>query len=85
MPVTWEDDWPVLNGNRPVALEFEDKDLYRLELPSKWLDKFDNNEMQLGWYRKSIVASIPCKTSLLMNEQTLPSSATTSWTRNYPV
>ncbi|KAJ9659737.1 hypothetical protein H2198_002985 [Neophaeococcomyces mojaviensis] len=53
MPVTWEDDWPVLNGNRPVALEFEDKDLYRLELPSKWLDKFDNNEMQLGWYRKN--------------------------------
>jgi hypothetical protein len=54
MPVTWEDDWPVFNGGKRIGLKAQGPGLYLHDDPKQWRDEFDDQEeMQLGWYRKS--------------------------------
>lgn len=53
VPMTWEDDWPVINGGEKISLLGSGPDLYQLEAPSTWRDDFEKPDLTLGWYRKS--------------------------------
>ncbi|RDW83491.1 glycosyl hydrolase family 43 protein [Coleophoma crateriformis] len=53
VPVTWQDDWPVLNRGQKVTLLGSALGLYEIDLPIQWRDDFDQDELQLGWYRKN--------------------------------
>ncbi|KIW03841.1 uncharacterized protein PV09_05140 [Verruconis gallopava] len=54
IPVTWRDDWPILNNNERISLVGNAPGLYQHAEATTWRDDFaDGNGMQLGWYRKS--------------------------------
>ena len=52
--MTWEDDWPVINGGQKIELQSQGPGLYPKEHDSNWRDDFREEELGLGWYRKSI-------------------------------
>jgi beta-xylosidase len=45
-PVTWEDDWPVVNHNQPIT--FEMPGLYDLARPKLWRDEFNGDFADKG-------------------------------------
>jgi len=49
-PMTWENDWPVVNGGRPITLHSEGPGDHFLDPPVKWRDDFTEPELGLGWY-----------------------------------
>lgn len=49
----WENDWPVINEGKKIALQGEGPGMYQLQQPTKWYDDFTSPKLQLGWYRKS--------------------------------
>ena len=51
--VSWENDWPVVNGGSKIMLHSTAPGLYEHEVRKAWRDEFSTTEMQLGWYRKS--------------------------------
>lgn len=51
--VEWENDWPVVNGGKKIALQTEGPGLYQHAIPVSWRDDFSSPKLQLGWYRKS--------------------------------
>lgn len=53
VPMTWENDWPVINDGKKVTLQCEGPGLYQIQQPTRWHDDFVNSDLQLGWYRKS--------------------------------
>lgn len=55
LPVRWEDDWPVFNEGRPVALQMAvpNANVYVLDEEKGWKADFSTEELGLGWYRKS--------------------------------
>ena len=57
VPMTWEDDWPVVNGGQKVTLQPQGPGLYIKDHDPVWRDDFTQPEMELGWYRKS---ELPC-------------------------
>jgi beta-xylosidase len=75
VPMTWENDWPIINSGNPVSLRASAPGLYQLEHDTKWRDDFDTPEMKLGWYRKS-----PFLLSLILpiHPVTLPISSPTN-------
>ncbi|OLN88035.1 Non-reducing end alpha-L-arabinofuranosidase BoGH43A 1 [Colletotrichum chlorophyti] len=49
--VTWEDDWPTMNGGEPLLLSqsIEGPDQ---ELPKpRWIDEFSGPELDVSWYQ----------------------------------
>lgn len=58
--MTWEDDWPVVNGGRKVVLQCSGPGMYQLQQTAKWRDDFTEPDLSLGWYRKS--KFYPCHT-----------------------
>lgn len=58
VPMTWEDDWPVVNDGQKVTLQSSGPGLYQLEQPATWRDEFTEPQLNLGWYRKSMNAHI---------------------------
>jgi beta-xylosidase len=53
VPVSWENDWPVINGGDKITLQSTGPGLYHHDTPVEWSDDFSGPSMQLGWYRKS--------------------------------
>ncbi|OAL55251.1 beta-xylosidase [Pyrenochaeta sp. DS3sAY3a] len=53
LPVRWEDDWPVFNEGRPVALQMTGPNVYVLDEKKGWKADFSGEELGLGWYRKN--------------------------------
>ncbi|KAF7856116.1 hypothetical protein EAF04_010069 [Stromatinia cepivora] len=53
VPMTWENDWPIINDGKKITLQGEGPGLYQLQQPTKWHDDFTSPELQLGWYRKN--------------------------------
>ena len=51
--MTWEDDWPIINGGQKITLQSSGPGLYQLEAAKTWRDDFTATELTLGWYRKS--------------------------------
>ncbi|KAJ5595653.1 hypothetical protein N7450_002111 [Penicillium hetheringtonii] len=51
--VSWENDWPVVNGGSKIMLHSTAPGLYEHEVRKAWRDEFSTTEMQLGWYRKN--------------------------------
>jgi hypothetical protein len=60
----WENDWPVINGGKKIALQSTGPGLYQHEIPVSWRGEFSGSQLQLGWYRKSVHAN---ETPLLTN------------------
>lgn len=55
--VEWENDWPVINGGKKIALQSTGPGLYQHEILVSWRDEFSGSQLQLGWYRKSVHAN----------------------------
>ncbi|KAL4803136.1 glycosyl hydrolase [Aspergillus unguis] len=54
VPVSWQNDWPVVNsGKGIVTLNIDTPQLYEYTPPVDWRDDFASEELQLGWYRKN--------------------------------
>ncbi|CAI7677739.1 hypothetical protein N7533_003380 [Penicillium manginii] len=53
VPVSWENDWPVINGGNKITLQSTGPGLYQHIVPVQWRDDFSSPSMQLGWYRKN--------------------------------
>ncbi|KAF4552547.1 Hypothetical protein D9617_9g023350 [Elsinoe fawcettii] len=51
-PVEWKDDWPVVNGGRPITLDGEAPGLSLLAEPTSWKAEFTAaaEALPLGWY-----------------------------------
>ncbi|KAJ9110604.1 hypothetical protein QFC22_006703 [Naganishia vaughanmartiniae] len=49
-PLEWIDDWPVVNGRKPVELIGEARGLSLVPEFPTWIDNFDSDKLQLGWY-----------------------------------
>ncbi|KAK1625323.1 beta-xylosidase [Colletotrichum phormii] len=50
--VDWEDDWPTMNGGKPLLLS-ESVDGPDQEYPkAKWVDEFTGTELGIGWYQQ---------------------------------
>jgi beta-xylosidase len=58
IPVEWKDDWPVFNGGNKIALQGESPHLHEIQTPVSWRDDFSSPQLQLGWYRKSMLTDI---------------------------
>ncbi|KAL4749101.1 hypothetical protein BDW72DRAFT_214320 [Aspergillus terricola var. indicus] len=52
-PVTWENDWPVVNSKRRITLAIDSPHLYHYTSSVEWRDDFTSDTLQLGWYRKN--------------------------------
>ena len=64
LPVCWENDWPIFNQGKPIALKMEAPNAYMLEDSKQWRDDFTGINLGLGWYRKS--KSIMSMTTLFL-------------------
>lgn len=53
VPVSWENDWPIINGGNKITLRSTGPGLYQYNIPIEWRDDFSSPKLQLGWYRKS--------------------------------
>ncbi|KAJ5577461.1 Concanavalin A-like lectin/glucanase subgroup [Penicillium hispanicum] len=53
VPVTWMDEWPVINEGKKITLQSSGPGLYQFTMPVSWRDDFSQPRMQLGWYRKN--------------------------------
>ncbi|KAL4960008.1 glycoside hydrolase family 43 protein [Aspergillus stella-maris] len=53
VPVTWENDWPVINSGNKITLTIDTPHLYHYTPPISWFDDFTSQTMQMGWYRKN--------------------------------
>ncbi|CAK7210018.1 hypothetical protein SBRCBS47491_000628 [Sporothrix bragantina] len=49
VPVTWVDDWPVINHNKKVCLGLDSDSSESQD----WQDDFSTSTLSLGWYRKN--------------------------------
>ncbi|KXH68037.1 beta-xylosidase [Colletotrichum salicis] len=48
----WEDEWPTMNGGKPLLLS-ESVDGPDQEYPkAKWVDEFTGRELGIGWYQQ---------------------------------
>ncbi|KAL4790678.1 glycosyl hydrolase [Aspergillus venezuelensis] len=52
-PVSWENDWPVINSGNKITLTIDTPHLYHYTPPISWIDDFTSPTMHLGWYRKN--------------------------------
>ncbi|KAL3437026.1 glycosyl hydrolase [Aspergillus tetrazonus] len=52
-PVTWENNWPVVNSKRRITLAIDTPHLYHYTSSVGWRDDFTSDTLQLGWYRKN--------------------------------
>ncbi|KAJ5094996.1 hypothetical protein N7532_007287 [Penicillium argentinense] len=52
-PVSWVNDWPVVNGGNKITLQSTGPGLYQHEVPVMWKDDFSSPKLQIGWYRKN--------------------------------
>ncbi|KAL4742679.1 glycosyl hydrolase [Aspergillus similis] len=52
-PVTWENNWPVVNSKRRITLAIDSPHLYHYAASAEWRDDFTSDTLQLGWYRKN--------------------------------
>ncbi|KAL5043039.1 hypothetical protein BDW71DRAFT_131257 [Aspergillus fruticulosus] len=52
-PVTWENNWPVVNSKQRITLAVDSLHLYHYTLSVEWRDDFTSETLQLGWYRKN--------------------------------
>ncbi|KAL4950099.1 glycosyl hydrolase [Aspergillus filifer] len=52
-PVTWENDWPIINEGNKISLNIDTPHLYHYTHPVSFYDDFTSSTMQLGWYRKN--------------------------------
>lgn len=52
-PVTWENNWPVVNSKRRITLAIDTPHLYHYTSSVEWRDDFTSHTLQLGWYRKN--------------------------------
>ncbi|KAF7906715.1 hypothetical protein EAF00_000994 [Botryotinia globosa] len=82
VPMTWEDDWPVVNEGKKITLQGEGSGLYQIQQPAKWRDEFTSPKLQLGWYRKNTpqkqdfeITTNPSSLRLFGNPYTLGSPA----------
>lgn len=55
LPIRWENNWPIFNEGRPVTLQMQASKLYELKENKRWRDDFKGEELNLGWYRKSML------------------------------
>ncbi|KAL4975285.1 glycosyl hydrolase [Aspergillus desertorum] len=53
VPVTWENDWPVVNSKQRITLIVDSPHLYHYTPSVNWRDDFASETLQLGWYRKN--------------------------------
>jgi hypothetical protein len=51
--MTWEDDWPVINGGQNIKLKEQGPGMFLKAHNATWRDKFQDEHLGLGWYRKS--------------------------------
>ncbi|RDW83673.1 uncharacterized protein DSM5745_03999 [Aspergillus mulundensis] len=53
-PVTWTNDWPIVNARQRITLTVDTPHLYHLPSAAHvWRDDFTGDTLQLGWYRKN--------------------------------
>lgn len=50
LPVTWKDNWPVVNDNKPVTRKINYKGIAAKKAPISFEDDFTSSVLKLGWY-----------------------------------
>ena len=67
VPMSWsDDDWPELNYGRPITLTTiaPARGMYMYDQPTKWSERFNSSQLQLGWYRKNTAVKPELECSL---------------------
>ncbi|XP_014551561.1 glycoside hydrolase family 43 protein [Bipolaris victoriae FI3] len=71
LPVRWENDWPIFNEGKAVALRMEAPNGYVVEDDKRWRDDFTGIKLGLGWYRKNTPVRQDFSMTARSNELTL--------------